>query len=1591
MRKNEHFKSNENNKNSIRFPKKTLILALLVLILISLVTTTFATFFSNDNNNSIEIVNNNILVSSVREKTNDIALTGALDDDVADVGANVDIAETGWNNWTIVSSFTSNGWTVNNSDYHPSGYAYTFNIAVGTTIYFRCVADGTQCGFNSDTTIQNGTPLNLTWGASGGAVKYTVTGGVVSIKFESSGNKCTLTDVAPTYKFYWGTTRGSTSSQGTMTLSGTTATYTMNNVSQNTTYYFGVQKTAGSTTEFYNHTNGQIIDTNCKNWQLNTGQQDCRIDTAMAGSYTFTFDTSTNKVSVSYPTSYSFYYGSARGSTAWDGFMTISGNTATYTKNINAGTTNYFAIKKVEDGNLTWYKNNGTMTQSSTHTWTFTSSESDCGITTKYTYNYTFSITGSSVTVGFPNEYTITFNSNGHGTAPSTQTVCQGTTATQPSNPSVTGWTFGGWYENQQCTGTQFSFSTAINSNKTLYAKWTVQTYNINYYDQGGSAFSGTHASGYPTTHTYGTATTLKTASKTGYTFGGWFTSSSCTGTAVTTLGANSYTSNISLYAKWTAKTYTITYYDQGGLTFSGTHATGYPTSHTYGTSTTLKTASKTGYTFGGWFTTSACSGSAITSLGATSYTSNISLYAKWTAKSFTVTLQYGSSPSSSDSTVNVTYGQAIPTVSKPTKTGYTFKGYYDAVSDGNLYIKSDGTSNKNWDKDVNSPVLYARWSNKKSTITLDYQGGTSTATENTITATYDMDMPDLSNVIPTKEGFVFDGYYTYNAKSSGKFYDNEGHGTRTWNGTSSAYTFYAHWIPRKLSFSFSYANYVCGGTSVTPTTSIGNTATGCTTSIRYSIVGNVDSTTTINQSTGAFYTESPGSYTIKVVATQSYSLIDTKDSLSYTFTSESTEETTTINALPQFTIDSFTYPTYKEYQTTNNTPTIVLDTDYSYALTSYSYTFSKNNSSDPFTINASTGAFYSETPSAVGYRVNVAVTVTVNGQSNTVNGYCTVVVNESSKLTITYTGKSRDNSDTYSLNSSLNSGLTSDHNIDTTNRHIVISEGDSYRLLASESMTVNNTEWYFRGFANDSGMIQPDGKDSNNKYYLDGSNTAASSSSINIYACYSSEASGSTTRVNGDNIERTTNFIVDPASDVSGGSATRKYAYSIVSWGSSPSYSSYDTLDANGHIVNTSLAIGKYRFDCKMLTDDTDNDSYVSSEYVIAENIPIIVRDIAPTGFVTYIENFIADSPTPTGTSQDPYYVRMNTSNFKLSVKDSQGQDLQGYQYSFSNDTSWGPTNYVNPSTSTLSSTAVCYKYYVRTVNTVNSIDIPSTAAECEIYYYVVSPFSVVESDIKKIYLGSSRSNFTFSGRAELPNINYYAQAYASRTNGTGTFVEATDKQAFSEEVAEQGNYLLSTFNLGTYLMSEGMEDGIAFFKMYFYVDKSNPNLASDIAAAGLGDLLLDDDTLASTGDGSQYLYVGQSDVKHTYFGTNTSESVQPIYLNVSNIGTYRLMARFSNSDDDVTWMTMQKIGSSNVYRANMPYGYNDVKFVLADPEKYNTDIDFTDVDDEFVFAYAAPSNLSSDISDGKLMYTGTIPSGGGSFSLTASKYSIN
>jgi uncharacterized repeat protein (TIGR02543 family) len=327
------------------------------------------------------------------------------------------------------------------------------------------------------------------------------------------------------------------------------------------------------------------------------------------------------------------------------------------------------------------------------------------------------------------NTYTITYRDVGGGTFSGTHCPDYPTTHTYGTNtyldnPTKTGYYFNGWFVDSAGTAgysQSYLSATGYTANITLYAKWTaINTYTITYRDVGGGAFSGTHGSGYPTTHTYGTNTDLVRPTKAGYYFDGWFVDSAGTASTWGYLSATGYTANITLYAKWTEiTTYAITYRDVGGGTFSGTHGPDYPTTHTYGTNTDLVRPTKAGYYFNGWFTNSNGTGSALSYLYATDYTADITLYAKWTEiNTYTITYR-----DVGGGTFSGTHGSGYPTTHtygtnttlvSPTKTGYFFNGWFrnSTGTDGAWnYLSATGyTANI---------TLYAKWTEINTAYTI--------------------------------------------------------------------------------------------------------------------------------------------------------------------------------------------------------------------------------------------------------------------------------------------------------------------------------------------------------------------------------------------------------------------------------------------------------------------------------------------------------------------------------------------------------------------------------------------------------------------------------------------------------------------------------------------------------------------------------------------------------------------------------------------------------------------------------------------------------------------------------------------------------
>ena len=204
---------------------------------------------------------------------------------------------------------------------------------------------------------------------------------------------------------------------------------------------------------------------------------------------------------------------------------------------------------------------------------------------------------------------------------------------------------------------------------------------------------------------------TLPTPEKTGYTFGGWYKEAAFTNAVTSPITATKLTevfgegTSITLYAKWTPVTYTITYHNMDGITNTN------PTSYTVETNTiTLTAPEKTGHDFGGWYSDSEFN-TEVTEIAQGS-TESKELYAKWTPVTYTITYNKDNGVIAEENNyTSYTYGEGImlPT---PTKDGFHFIGWYDNEQLSGSPVSSvkviDIGNKEFWAKwDENAPTEY--------------------------------------------------------------------------------------------------------------------------------------------------------------------------------------------------------------------------------------------------------------------------------------------------------------------------------------------------------------------------------------------------------------------------------------------------------------------------------------------------------------------------------------------------------------------------------------------------------------------------------------------------------------------------------------------------------------------------------------------------------------------------------------------------------------------------------------------------------------------------------------------------------------------
>ena len=166
------------------------------------------------------------------------------------------------------------------------------------------------------------------------------------------------------------------------------------------------------------------------------------------------------------------------------------------------------------------------------------------------------------------------------------------TTTTDSLNlptPTRSNYTFSGWYTSAS-GGSQITSPYTPTQTRTLYAHWSINQHTVTFDPNGGTSSDNLSK----TVNAGSQIGTLPTVTRDGYTFNGWYTSTTG-GSKIST--TTTISSDKTYYARWTANKYTVVFDSNGG---TGTMSN---QSFTYGTSQALRanTFTRTGYIFSGW------------------------------------------------------------------------------------------------------------------------------------------------------------------------------------------------------------------------------------------------------------------------------------------------------------------------------------------------------------------------------------------------------------------------------------------------------------------------------------------------------------------------------------------------------------------------------------------------------------------------------------------------------------------------------------------------------------------------------------------------------------------------------------------------------------------------------------------------------------------------------------------------------------------------------------------------------------------------------------------------------------------------------
>ncbi|MFZ4117137.1 MAG: InlB B-repeat-containing protein [Rhodoluna sp.] len=383
--------------------------------------------------------------------------------------------------------------------------------------------------------------------------------------------------------------------------------------------------------------------------------------------------------------------------------------------------------------------------------------------------------------------YTVTFNSMGGGDVDDLSFSAYGSFFA-PANPSRAGYTFLGWSATEDGSAISFPYTPGVTEDILLFALWSTNSHTVTFDSKGGSSVtSGAF-------YTEGEVSAPSAPTRDGYTFLGW--SDTDGGSAISFPYVPDVTENITLYALWSANSYTVTFDSKSGsYVWSSSFVT-------EGSFTAPADPTRNGYTFLGWSDTD--SGSAISFPYAPGVIENITLYALWSANTYTVSFEtYGGS--SVADTSYVTDGTFyLPPA--PSRLGYTFAGW--ATYDGTL-LSTTYTPGV-----MSNITVYAWWTAKRYVISFNEKGGSEIPDASFVTGEYLSYYPALFSSY--RPGYSLLGW---SATDGGPAID-----LPYYPGVMSNITLYALWSPDVHNIWYfsngsitHYLSYVTDGSVIAP------------------------------------------------------------------------------------------------------------------------------------------------------------------------------------------------------------------------------------------------------------------------------------------------------------------------------------------------------------------------------------------------------------------------------------------------------------------------------------------------------------------------------------------------------------------------------------------------------------------------------------------------------------------------------------------------------------------------------------------------------------------------------------------------------